>query len=611
MNNEKMKKPPKPGEAGEYIPHVNKKVAIVSIALFLTLLFIPTIIWGALMIKANNDAEFMAIINPPTSEQEAAKVYAKFPATFNPETYTAEVEAWYNDHLPFRSIIFNAHERANANLEAPYETSIRPVLLEVFAPKGPTLPNIDLENPDETFADDLWEDDETEDTEAETIPEFEDTETPEDSAIVCEHSFDTEGVIETPATCTDWGIIKYPCLNGCGAARREYTKKASHNYIEDPENIPLCGTKYNQITVCSGCGAEKIKDNVIKSHVEGEVLKTVEASYTSYGYTLIRCEHCGGEYRTKVKNRLSDHSNFLPYYRSDTVYEGRHKWLFYRGNNSEAYYLGTNLLNDTQLEEYRAVFQQLNDLCKEKGIQLQISIWPNKEQVYSEYTGIYTDVKEKRVDKLVKYITENSDVNIIYPLQELLNMKPYYEMYLQYDTHWNCAGGFVGYQAMLESLGLETTNIRNCPVFEYTGQKTENKDPYYTQIRGDMLGMGGWPAPKEDYPDHVNYYVKYHPDVTVDTYSGKDGAGDTRHTTAANATFDYNFVMLGDSYRVMQLSYLERDFTDCFLTHRSHVNDEDVKEAIKNADILVIAGVERLEPEILSTAKQIINILSE
>ena len=93
--------------------------------------------------------------------------------------------------------------------------------------------------------------------------------------------------------------------------------------------------------------------------------------------------------------------------------------------------------------------------------------------------------------------------------------------------------------------------------------------------------------------------------------NGGNGAGDTRHTTAANAPNDLNFVMLADSYRVMQLSYLEKDFTDCFLTHRNRVNDADVKEAIKNSDILVIAAVERLETNILDTAKQIINILEE
>ena len=625
MNNEKIKKPPKPGEAGAYIPHVNKKVAIVSIVLFMILLIIPTFVWGALMIKANNDPAFMAAINPPTSEQEAAKVYAKFPTTFDPKTYTAEVEAWYNDHLPFRSIIFNAHERTKANIEIPYEASIRPILLEVFAPKNPNLPNTDLNNPDETFIDDFFGDDETEDTNEETPPEFvEDppifietgTADGDDTGdqIVCEHDFETDeskGVVITPATCTDWGVIEFPCTKGCGAGKKAYTAKAKHYYEEDPASIPVCGTKYDQITVCSGCGDTKTKENTIKKHVDGEVLKTVEVSYTTYGYTLVRCADCGGEYRTEIKNKRTDNSNFLPYYRSDTVYEGRHKWLFYRGNNSEAYYMGTNLMSDEQLAEYTTVFQQLNDICKEKGIQLQISIWPNKEQVYYEYTALSPETKEKRVDRLVKYIAEHSDVNVIYPLTELINMKPYYEMYLKYDTHWNCAGGFVGYQAMLKSLGLDTTDIRTCPVFEYTGQKGQVSDQYYNQIRGDMLGMGGWPAPAEDYPSHINYYIKYRPTVNVDSFSGLNGAGDTRHTTAANAPFDCNFVMLGDSYRVMQLSYLERDFTDCFLTHRSHVNDEDVKEAIKNADILVISAVERLESDILATAKHIINILSE
>jgi hypothetical protein len=120
---------------------------------------------------------------------------------------------------------------------------------------------------------------------------------------------------------------------------------------------------------------------------------------------------------------------------------------------------------------------------------------------------------------------------------------------------------------------------------------------------------------------NFNYYVKYRPEVTVDSFEGKNGAGDYRHTTAANAPNDLNFVMLTDSYRVMQLSYLEKDFSDCTLAHRDYldanhaskdpVNHNNVKEAIKNSDILVIAAVERLEPDILATAREIIAVLQE
>jgi hypothetical protein len=182
-----------------------------------------------------------------------------------------------------------------------------------------------------------------------------------------------------------------------------------------------------------------------------------------------------------------------------------------------------------------------------------------------------------------------TDVKIIYPINELLAAKPYMDMYLKYDTHWNCAGGFVGHQAMLKSLGLEYTSINNCPVYEYTGVETTNKDPYYTNVWGDMISIGG--LNRNDYTIDHNFYVKYRPDVVVDSRVGGNGASDTRHSTASNAPNDLNFVMLADSYRVMQLGYLEKDFSDCFLTHRSSVHNADVVAAVREADVLVIASV--------------------
>jgi hypothetical protein len=181
-------------------------------------------------------------------------------------------------------------------------------------------------------------------------------------------------------------------------------------------------------------------------------------------------------------------------------------------------------------------------------------------------------------------------------------------------------GGFVGYQEMLKSLGLEHFDIRNMPVFEYTGVETENLDPYYRQISGDMINLGGLSA--SEYNGDHNYYVKYRTDVKVDPLvagwdsygnvaSVANGAFDTRHTTSPNAPNDLNFVMLADSYRVMQLGYLEKDFTDCFLTHRDEMDMSYVHDAIRNADILVIAAVERAETDILTTAREIIAVLSE
>ena len=418
-----------------------------------------------------------------------------------------------------------------------------------------------------------------------------------------------EGALERSPTCSEYGIMAYHCVVCNKLMDREYTKKLEHNYeAVNGGGAPICGSTYELVDVCSYCNDTRSHTKV-KSHTEGDTIRTVEASYTTYGYTLVKCADCGGQYRKNLKNKPKDTSFTMPIYRSDKVMEGRYQWLFYRAENSEAYFCGTNLMSDAQLLEYATVMSQLNEICKARGITLQICIWPNKDQVYAEYVPLEVITQEKRVDRLVKYVRENTDVKIIYPIKELKDAKPYYDMYLKYDTHWNCAGGFVGYQAMLASLGLETTDIKNAPVFEYTGVETENVDPYYTNCWGDMMGLGGLST--SNYEKDHNYYVKYRPEVIVDTFTGANGAGDTRHTTAANAPNDLNFVMLADSYRVMQLGYLERDFTDCFLTHRSHVNDADVKQAIKDADILVIAAVERYDYDTLNTAKAIIKILNE
>lgn len=519
------------------IMHLNKGFAIATIALFMTVLLIFSVGWAGVIaadaivdnvvnpiIKSKDpDAEeidVMAIFNPPTSESQASKVYAEFPKldfkTLN--SYTAEIEGWYDDHLPFRSIIYNENERAELMIESRYGE-----LQSFLAQK------------------------------------------------LCQ-------------------------------ARDAYRVLVGEEVIGDSSGSDNAENSENNAP----------ESLFVSTHTAGDVIRVVEPSYTTYGYTLVRCADCGGEYRTDIKAKLIDTSFALPIYRGDAnvVMEGRYQWLFYRGDNSEAYFRGTNIMTDEEMAENMAILKQLDDLCYEKGITLQICIWPNKDQVYPEYVTWTTETEDKRVERFVRYMNKNSGgVKIIYPIDELTAMKPYYDVYLKYDTHWNCAGGFVGYQAMLESLGLKTVDIRNCEVYEYTGVETEHVDPYFRNVGGDLIGLGQLSS--SVYNGGHNYYVNYRPEIEVDTFTGGNGANDTRHTTASNATFDMNFVMFADSYRVMQLGYLEKDFSDCFLAHRHRVNDEDCKEAIKNADILVIAAVERYESDIFTTAKNIIGILSE
>ena len=602
MNNEK--KPAKLEE--EFVaPHINSRFAIIVISIFLAMLLLPSLAWGVLKLLNIANPAIMETLDFDTGENRAM---ATFPDSFDPQTFTAEVEAWYNDTLPFRSVLFKTQETMENKLEAPYVDTIRPALLEFFHPTDPnqTTPPDDvvIENPfEETTSI-------PEPTETETLPEFE---TEETTPTACEHVLSSESHVITEATCTEWGIIGYACEN-CDYVKKEYSKKSAHKYVSNVEQTPMCGTKYERTMTCNGCG-DSYTETVIQKHEFGKKLAVNEPSYLDYGYTLVQCKICDTKYRTELSNKLYDNTYFPPIYRGKDAIEGRFQWMFYRGNDSERFYTGANLLSDQELIEYAQTLQTLDDICKTKGIQFQVSIWPNKEQLYPEFMPNMTIVTEyKKVERLVDYVTENTDVKIIYPLAELTQAKPYWELYWPLDTHWNNAGAFIGYQAMLKSLGFETTSMVNLPVRELYASdpdfKTIVPDGQASLLyapKSDLLSIGG--VNGANYPKQKNYIVTYRPEVKVLSQEGTNGASDTRHTTSDGPN-DLNFVMLADSYRVMQLTYLEKDFTDCFLSHRDKVLDADVIEAVKNADVLVLAAVERLEPSILTTAKRLISILS-
>ena len=570
-----------------------KGFAVTYIGIFVALLIIPTIIWGALMIACRFSPELYETISPPTNESQgmAGKKYAEFPTTFNIKTYTAEIEAWYNDHVPFRSLIYNSYGDIKATVEQPYEKTIRPALLQLFH-GGSSSGSIEL--PEETIEDIFGDSTEEDTSEEETLPDFDNEETGDEN---CEHEYDA-GVLEVDPTCTDWGVMKYSCTK-CSHVYREYTAKASHDYdtLTDTFDLVQCGSRYERLSKCKVCGHEDAESG-IKQHKNHRKLKTVKASYTTYGYVLASCKYCGGEYRTDIKAKLQDTSFAMESYRSDVVIEGRHQWLYYLGDNSMSYYQGTNLLSDAEMEYYTSILDQLDNLCREKGKTLQIAIWPNKEQVYPEYyLGADVINEYKRVERFVDYVRENSDVKIIYPLAELTAAKPYWDVYYKFDTHWNMAGGFIGYQALMESLGLETTNLYQLPLWEFD------------RNAGDLISLGNLNGAY--YTGAVDYTISYKPEITVDSYYGGDGAGDIRHTTASDATYDCNFVMLADSYRCFQLQLFERDFSDCYLCHRSQVNEKMTHDAIKNADIIVISAVERYDYDTINTALEIIKILSQ
>lgn len=404
-----------------------KTYSIISIALFMTILVLPTFIWGIGKLLPGKPIE---VLNYDLDEN---RNLASFPTQFH-STYGTDLEAFYNDHLPFRSVIISANRKLTAITEKPYDDIISPFLVKTFYSKPS-----------------------------------------EDGELAIEY-------------------------------------------------LP-----------------------------------------------------------PKVHNNLT--------------IEGRDGWLFFGTEENLNDYLGNNILSDEELELYLSKMVKLNELCKAQGKELYFFIPPNKTQVYPEKMPSYTIVDSyTRVQRLVDYVQENSDVKIVYPIQELTDAKEDMQVYLKTDTHWNEAGAYIGTQALYSLMGMPTTDIQD--VNHYEKEFTT----------GDLIRMGN--LNPEDFPPDTNFEVDYKMDVTVTPLDNTD-ITQWLYKTSSTSENDCNFLIAGDSYRLFMTKYLCRDFSLFNQIHTDSVGEPEVDGLLENADIIVIESVERFNHTLLNTMDHFIYYMEQ
>ena len=145
------------------------------------------------------------------------------------------------------------------------------------------------------------------------------------------------------------------------------------------------------------------------------------------------------------------------YIDSDQVLAGKGGWLFYKradDGTSMGDYQGTSVFSEGTMQSIMNRLIRQRDRFAERGIRFVVMIVPNKEIIYSEYmpSTVYRTSEITRCDLLYEYLTENSDLEVVYPKAELLAAKEFYQVYYKYDTHWNYAGVYVGVQCLLRQL---------------------------------------------------------------------------------------------------------------------------------------------------------------
>lgn len=159
------------------------------------------------------------------------------------------------------------------------------------------------------------------------------------------------------------------------------------------------------------------------------------------------------EFNTGLTCMLSGNS----YIENTQVLVGKEDYLFYKtemdGRPIDDY-MGINHFSEDELAVMAQNLVANRDYFAQRGIRLVIMGLPNKESVYSEYMPdtVYRIRQDTRADQVAEYLWANTDLEYIYPKQQLMEAKDHYQVYYKTDTHWNQVGTFIGMQTMFERM---------------------------------------------------------------------------------------------------------------------------------------------------------------
>jgi len=265
------------------------------------------------------------------------------------------------------------------------------------------------------------------------------------------------------------------------------------------------------------------------------------------------------------RNNIIPFNNYLYYsvfgqlLNHPDVYFGKNGWMYYIGANGRETYENRTPVTTEELETIKHLFEERHNWLKERGIKLYI-VFPRVSQfIYEEHLGsrLFRYNKTSKLEQLMHYLNENSDIEIIDVEKPILDAKNKInkELYYKSSTHWNFIGGYFAYKAIIEHIHKDFPDIEAPIPFE------EIKWTYTEDMKKDldlieMAALIGYVKAYE--------YLPVHPKVF---------AGDTivPHFPAGKPDFPYkyivnpkkkqpNMLMLHDSYERHLYPFLGHHF---------------------------------------------------
>ena len=145
---------------------------------------------------------------------------------------------------------------------------------------------------------------------------------------------------------------------------------------------------------------------------------------------------------------------------------GKDRWMFYTGDRSMDVFRGLLPMTNQELHKWQVMLEGKRDSLRKKGIQYVFAVGPNKESIYPDFMPPRFNRVQPltRLDQLVKYMREHSDLDIL-DLRPALRAArsedaPGDYLYFQLGTHWNGRGSYVAYRELIDRVGKVIPGVR-------------------------------------------------------------------------------------------------------------------------------------------------------
>lgn len=183
---------------------------------------------------------------------------------------------------------------------------------------------------------------------------------------------------------------------------------------------------------------QKTVNIVDYSTQESELIELVDTAYKKIALQ---------ENYDKFIQELEKMSKMSPELVNKVAIFGSDNWLFFQNNadgTSYRDYVGDNAFSEKELASIKKNLEAQKQKAEEKGAKFILMIYPNKETIYCDKMPSYITRQSEvtRADKLVAYLQENSDIDIIYPKKQFMEQKDICQLYYTTDTHCNMLGCF-------------------------------------------------------------------------------------------------------------------------------------------------------------------------